>query len=1235
MKTLITAMKRKILILILLLALPCTTILAAAPGALSTAPLYLSTAVEPNIVFLADDSGSMDWEMLTDMPIVNTYYGNVYSITSPQWTLMYLYTLPTSDNAYDALYSSAWGKGPNVLTAPTQSTLDANSVILSGKLYTDWQGVWRTRNSDFNKIYYNPAVTYKPWIGVDDSSTSFAPSSPTAARLDPYLSAGATVDLTATWNYKSYIPDWNTGDTLEYNDAIYPARYYIWTDADGDGLVDDNEHGVPSAPTTITGAAVPVEIKATTPLYNKALDGIDRSQRTDCANAASSECTYAEEIQNFANWFTYYRRRILASKNALSSVISNITSARLAYGTINNNNSDKIGIASMNADPASGNKKALLDKVFKSQGWSTTPLRQNLRDVGRYFECKTGNFFGASGANCPILSASNGGECQQNFAILLTDGAYNGSSPDLSGNGAASSNTDGDGNTTFDGNSYGDAYDNTLADVAMHYYERDLKTSLANAVPTVSGIDDANHQHMVTYTVGFGVTGTLDPFGTVTPGNATDTDPTDAGFTWPDPAVGDDEKIDDLWHTAYNGRGLYLNAYRPESLFDALTTSLSDIVGRNSSAAAVAFNSTNLGTGSVVYLARFNSSTWRGELLAHYLDPFTGAVNPIPTWNAADSLDGQTTTSRIIYTYNKDTKAGVPFKTLASLSTVQQSDMNMGPGGVADGLGQDRIDYLRGNRSNEGTGLNFRIRSSALGDIVHANPVYVGIPLMRYPNQDPFGTITDRYADFKSISRNGVIYVGANDGLLHGFDETTGEEVLAYAPGQLFSSSTNTGMHYLTDPGYTHRYYVDLSPSVADVFVKATPSGTATWRTVLVGGLRGGGPGLFALDITNPANFTDAKADDIVMWEFTNSDDADFGDTFSKPIMALTNAVDGSGNKRWAAIVGNGYNNAANTASLFILFLDGGLDGVWTPGTDYIKIDTAAATGGLSSPAVVDTDNDGLADRVYAGDLAGNLWVFDLTSTTPGSWGVAYQQGSTNKPLFNTGGQPITTKPVVAKHPTVSTATTNQPNLMVFFGTGQYLITSDKTDVTTQTMYGVWDDKPNASGLPYVVGNLTAQTLDTSSTSTARVLTDNYVDYSLVKGWYFDLPINTSQPAERIVVNPKIRGDLIFYNTLIPNSTVCSFGGNGWLMVAKQVNGGRPDAPVFDINNDGIVNSSDLVGGNTASGQVFGEGLPAESNFLSDNQYTPGSTGNLEQGKVDTGEDISEGRMSWREILAK
>ena len=1190
--------------LIALAAIPFGATVAA-PGTLSTAPLYLSTSVEPNIVILNDDSLSMDSSMITD--VVGGVYTGMYSITSPARTWNYAYSHPAADNRLESIYLSFWGSSAHALTPPQQSTLDANSAFLTANGYTDWDGVWRTRNSTYNTLYYNPEVTYTPWLGVDDSGTSYADSSPTAARLDPYDSSGTTVDLTATWTYTSYIPHESDSSTLyTFSESYNPALYYTWTDSNSNGYVDGSDtHTL-------------VEIDPGTTTYTGSSD------RTDCA--AAPTCTYAEEIQNFANWFSYYRSRHATAKNAISSLVANSTSARIGYGVINGSNNIKV--ASMNADPASGNKKLLLDEVFSTIPNGTTPLRKNLRDVGEYYKCNTSkSFFSITSSQCPILNAASGGECQQNFAILMTDGFYNGSSPSMSSV-SSSNNNDGDNNTTFDGGSYGDTYDNTLADVAMHYYESDLNTTLNNKVPTSPGVDDADHQHMVTYTVAFGVSGTLDPDGTKTVGDATDTDPTNAGFSWPDPTAGDFEKIDDLWHAAYNGRGSFLSANNPQALQSALDTSLADIVGRTSSSAAVAFNSTSLGTGSEVYLARFNSATWKGELLSYNLDPFTGEVAASSNWNAGDELTGQSSSSRVIYTYNDSTNAGIAFKTLSDLTATEQADLNMGPGGVADGQGQSRLDYLRGDRTNEGTGYNYRIRDSLLGDIVHSNPVYVGEPQMNYPDEDPFGTTTSRYSAYKSTSRDGIIYVGANDGMLHGFDENTGEEVIAYVPSPVYSSSLSSGLHYFTDPGYTHRYYVDLSPTVADVFTKTTPSGTADWATVLVGGLRGGGKGLFALDVTDPSGFTDAAADDVVMWEFTSNDDADFGYSYSKPTIALTNAEDGSSNKRWAVIVGNGYNNSGDgQAKLFILFMDGGLDGTWTAGTDYIEITTgigsAGSPDGLATPAVVDTDGDGIADSVYAGDLSGNLWKFDLTDTDPSKWKIAWKQGSTLKPLFNTGGQPITTKPVVARHPTES-------GIMVFFGTGQYLVSADKTSTSTQTMYGVWDDSPNASSLPYTSSVLVQQTLDGSSTSSARVLSNNSVDYSgSDKGWYFNLPTS----GERVVVNPKIRGNYVFYNTLIPDNTACSYGGSGWLMVAKQENGGNPDNSVFDVNNDGSVDSSDLMSGNVVAGQSFTEGLPAESNFLSDNQYTPGSTGKLDQGMIDSGASLNDGRMSWREII--
>jgi len=1118
----------------------------ARPGTLSNIPLFLSTGVDPNIVFLTDDSGSMDWTLMTDESdgIMYLYYA-------------YYYTHPAPDNDY------FW------IVATEESLLSKGEAAPAG-------GVWRAWNSSYNRLYYDPTITYEPWKGVDNSGATYANSSPTAARYNPYSAAAGTTDLTAVTSYNT---DYGLNPGLGYFTVtnFYPARYYTWTDSDGDGAVDaDDAHTL-------------VEIRSTTPTYTGG------ANREDCA--AAPVCTYAEEIQNFANWYTYYRKREYVAKNAVTSVVTPMVGTRVGYGTINNINNVKIKVAAMNSDVASGNKKTLFDKVYNSNSVGGTPLRENLRNVGRYYECASNNFFGVSGSDCPIISAADGGMCQQNFTILMTDGYYNGSSPSLS-----PSNTDYDNNTDFDGGSYADPYSNTLADVTMHYYERDLNTSLSDLVPVVPGVDEADHQHMVTYTVAFGVSGTLDPFDTKTPGVASDTDPTDGAFDWPNPSSGNAQKIDDLWHAAYNGRGQFLSAQNPTELNESLGDAISSIADRTSSAAAVAFNSTSLGTDSVVYFARFLSSTWSGELFAHTLNPFTGAIASSPSWNAATALDAQSPASRQIITYNDDTGAGVTFKTLGGLSTKQQNDLNMGPSG-ADGLGQDRIDYLRGDRSNEGTGNNFRVRSSVLGDIIHSNPVYVGKPQMNYPANFPDAG----YDSFKSTNagRHGIIYVGANDGMLHGFDEDTGAEVFAYVPNVLFSNSAGLGLHYLTDPGYSHRYYVDQSPVVADVYLGGA------WKTILVGGLRGGGQGLFALDVTDPSTLNEGNAATIVLGEFTTATTnlANLGYTYSKPTIARLN------NGKWAAIVGNGYNNSGDgKAYLFVIYLDG---------TAPVKI-AAGSSGsladpnGLSAPGVVDNDGDGVADFAYAGDLYGSLYKFDLS-------------GFTATTLF-TGTKPITSKPVATRHPTESGNNTS-PNILVFFGTGQYLVEADKTNTTTQTFYGLWDGGSNSAISESDANAWLEQTYTTSGDY--RIVTDLDITYgtqsSKHKGWKINFT-----GGERIVADPLVRGDFVIFTTMIPDTTVCSYGGSGWIMGVKLINGGMPEDPLWDINNDGVFDDDDLVGAddNPPSGVKVEKGMPNQAKVLSNLVYVTDTSGDTPDDPLegDFYDGPGEGRLSWREI---
>ncbi|MCC6207190.1 MAG: hypothetical protein IT488_03425, partial [Gammaproteobacteria bacterium] len=963
----------------------------AAPGTISQVPLYVGPSVEPNVVFLADDSGSMDWALMTPESDGIMYLGgNDYYYSQPE-------------------------AGPSTLdwywvTPAEEYMLDVKGVAAPAN------GVWRAWNHNYNTIYYNPEVTYLPWAGLNSSGNAYGNASPTAARVNPYSSTSSTVDLTKTnTSYASDYPGFSNFTVTNF----YPARYYTWTDSDGDGVVDAGDAHTLVEITNVSTNKTPTPPSS----YTGSI------RRTDCA--AAPVCTYAEEIQNFANWFSYYRKRELTTKAAISLSAAGVTGVRMGYATINNNNSVKIKVASMNLDPASGNKKKLYEKLFKSNSSGGTPLQTELRDTGKYFECKSGNIMGVSGSSCPILPAAQGGQCQKNFTILMTDGFYNGSSPSLS-----PSNADGNDNTDYDGGSYGDNHSNTLADVAMHYYERDLATSLANEVPVwEDSVDQAQHQHMNTFTVAFGVDGTLDPFDTKTPGDASDTDPTDAGFEWPDPADGNAQKIDDLWHTAYNGRGQFYSAQDATTLAAGLADAFASVTRGTSSSSAVAFNTTTLDTGSRVYQATFNpSDNWHGDLLAYDLS-IEGAIATTPAWQASEMLDSKTPSERKIFTYNETSKQGVEFKTLSDLSTKQQNDLNMSPAGTSDGLGQERLDYLRGVRTDEDAGNFFRERTSILGDIVYSNPVYVGPPQSGYDDDPAFGD--GSYSSFSPNRVPAVIFVGSNDGMLHGFSED-GEEVFAYVPNMLFSNATSEGLHYLTDPAYEHRYYVDLSPTVADVYLNSN------WKTILIGGYRAGARGLFALDVTEPNSITDGDADSTVLWEFTSNDNNDLGYSFSKPTMALME------NGKWAAVFGNGYNDQGDgEAKLFILYLDEGVDRTWSAG-DYKVITTgvgsSADRNGLSTPALVDSDGNGKADRVYAGDLKGNLWAFDLSDPdTDAAWGVAY-----GKALFNASEpagtpQPITSKPVVARNPAVALTVGNTPDILVLFGTGQYMVNGDKS----------------------------------------------------------------------------------------------------------------------------------------------------------------------------------------------
>lgn len=1140
---------------------------AAASGAadIAPSPLFLSSPVEPNVVFTLDDSGSMHFEIMPD-----DYVFSSGSNRTP-------YVFPRANGVYG---------GSDY--ANQVATVDSNVAYTA-----------LTRSPQVNTIYYNPSITYMPWVKAD--GTLYPPADPSCALHNPERpGSGAAYcrDLTTTntrYNSNSWRTCTSNGNcsSSSTNKSFWPATYYWHT---GGSIWSWSNFQK-------------VEIKPSTAAYS----GDGRESRTDCTGGV---CTYAQEIQNFANWYTYYRSRILTARAGIGRVFAKQgSSMRVGFGAINKGSTPVDGVSTQTV--ISGVRKfegtarsnffsTLYDHTIPAAG---TPLRKALDDVGKYF--KRTDDKGPWGQT----PGSTGGtqlECRQNYHILMTDGYWSGGSKNQAGTAAARDNNDGTGGPTITGpdsqsftyeavSPFADGYDNTLADVAMYYWKNDLRPDLANKVPTTT-IDPAFWQHVVTYGIGLGVTGSVDPDAArnaITSGapiNWPNTNPSEqncSGSTCP-------ARLDDLLHASINGRGGFFSAADPERFADAMSDILADIGQKTTaSAAAVAANSTRLNTDTMVYQARFNNAEWDGQVLAFQMNA-DGSVGAV-AWDTDTTLASITPAARQVWTSNgtNDTSAGVSFE-WDNLSLAQQSALNKNASGTVDGKGEDRLNWLRGDSANEQkNGGSFRDRSKILGDIINSDPVFVGAENFGYialPESDGGGDVYLQFLADKQ-TRKKMLYVGANDGMLHAFDADTGEEQFAYVPAGVYENLSK-----LTDPGYTHRYFVDGSPAAWDACIgPSSASASCSWRTVLVGSLGAGGKTIYALDITDPAGADFGKP----LWEFS---DDDLGYLAGSP--QVVKLADGN----WAVIFGNGYrskncedllnNVTANAnrnckAKLFAVDLK---TGALIPGfpIDTKDGDATSPNGIVSPPALYDVsgrilgdDSDSgtmLGDGIYVGDLRGNLWRFIRQGN---SWKSAYSSGSNPAPLFvaedgSGKRQPITAPLEIGEPPVAG------QGVMIFFGTGRYFTTTDATDTSLQTFYGIWDD---GTRITYANRDdvLQPQTITVETTAfgrEVRMVSDNPVIWTgkdAKRGWYLDLvPPGGGNQGERVVSAPLLRFGRVIFSTLVPFDDPCSAGGTSWLMELDAQTGARLGYSVFDLNKDGLFNAGDYLEVGNSSGPVSG-----------------------------------------------
>jgi type IV pilus assembly protein PilY1 len=659
-----------------------------------------------------------------------------------------------------------------------------------------------------------------------------------------------------------------------------------------------------------------------------------------------------------------------------------------------------------------------------------------------------------------------------------------------------------------------------------------------------------------------------------------------------------------------------------------LDKAFSDILASLSSSASAAASTGAFVPGTTqVVQARFRTSDWSGELIGYQLLS-SGAIGQV-IWNSAEQVP--TPANRKLYTLNISSSTatgGVPF-VWGSLSAAQRTALQAGTPQATAAAAQLRLNYLRGDQSQEKryTGGIFRNRTNGvLGDIINSNPQYVGTDsrIKVVPE-----SLSGSYETYRAaLRRPDMVYAGGNDGMLHGFcadncgtGVNRGQELIGYVPNFLLSS-----LYLLTQPEYTHRYYVDGVSKASDVRIGNS------WKTVVVGSAGAGGKGLFALDVTAPGSFDGTK----VLWEFTPASETaaglsgqDLGYTIGSPQIALVNSVSNS-----VAIFTSGFDSTSGRVSVYVVDIGSGAV------VRRIQLPTSAGLS-VTAPALLDSNNDGITDYVYVGDSNGQLWRVDLTSSVVDNWNV----GLGGSPLLTArnaagGVQPMTAAPLVGTPDT-------EGNVMVYIGTGRYLGVTDKTDTTIQAFYGVKDKwlKTINNFTTVTRADLQEQTILTEGNAGdlvggQRVTFDYRItsanDVSKTKdGWYLTLtsPGTPSVKGERVTTQAQISGNKVIFVTTIPPVDTCEFGGSSWLMELNITDGKKFDTAIFDTNGDGFVDDRDaLVNGRGWNELTTPPALIPECPNGTVCKVTSGSSGNLSMVLNNGDTTIPKGRISWRQL---
>lgn len=1056
-----------------------------------------------------------------------------------------------------------------------------------------------------NTIYYNPAVTYRPWMTADGITRMTGGTSVTSVfeNWNQATSAGGTRDLRDSSESVFYVPKtgvtastyggdftryWirnNSGTAEVVRFSATPLQTWTWTQDIGENAMSTIRTiatlpaGTVGLVVEIAGNTNPNTGRGNANLYVRRANDPSTSSWDYRDDSAGSNGHLAFNVTNLNDW--RFRVHNADSGSGDRSVYGNVLTVR-AYGA-------------EAATPTGRTQSAELTNFATWYSYYRTRLKtakggasEAFANLGRLHRVG----YTPINSRPSGLSATATGSASQVIPVATNDGLFEaanktawftkvqnevvaaGSTPlrtaldavgkyytrgDVHGPWADSEGaqlacrqafsiltTDGYWNQGFSstiGDSDGDGRSVTLADVASYYYKTDLST-LANKVP-VSPSDDANWQHMVTFGISIGLQGTMP---------ITDPPPAPNSALWTNPRTDLNnadipERIDDLWHAAVNSKGEFVVANDPDAFARALKAALSAIAKRTSSYSNVATNSVSLDTGAQVFNASYVSGSWIGSVTARAISE-TGVSSTIAWTSSVPAW-----ASRKIFT--SDGTTGLTSPNTTQLAALERT------GGPVDYpvTGARNWDYLRGDQDLEGPELGeLRERAGLVGDIVGSSPAFV--------------------------KDTGTLYVGANDGMLHAFDASNGSELFAYIPNIINWSNLAS----LSHGDYSHKFFVDGPIVVSNRTL-------TTGKNILVGALGKGGKGLFALDVTTPASF----GVDNFKWERAETPLNNMGLVIGKPILGK---VPGG---QSAVIFGNGMNSTNEKAVLIVLDIETGavLREINT------NIGSTATPNGLSSPVGVYGQDGKTIAYVYAGDMLGNVWKFDLTANTATRLFTA---------VGPNGAQPISGGLAVATHPLTK-------KRWVFFGTGRFLTLQDAnaSNTAVHSMYG-FEEGTTA----YARSDLTQRTITvTSATSSGYPVRGFEAKAPLPsgsKGWYVDLP----GAGERIVQDAQIVSSFLVTASMITGGDACEPDGSGYINAVDAFTGTSSGGSYFDLNNDGSTDDKALTGDLPIGSVNVGIGMPTLPNLLR-GMIVVGGTGGSDLRSPRT-QNPRWDRVSWREV---